>query len=388
MGLQDVADTFPSLPVQARYWAFMLICWYDLRDLPTDIEFDPDKLYLYVTTCGDFGVKSMPWTWTKWMNIFLRCCKEQGAELPQSAYLDDLTRICKTRDDCNREMDITGRELERWGLAEKKLKRQYAAQQVQALGAEFKTVPLPCVRLPTAKAEDMRRQSEQLRDSAKVSKGVLRSYVGFALHCLQMLPRWLRVHMGGVFALNRGFTDEQHHSARRRVTSGAREGFAFFAAYLRRCTGKWQRVYNRHHPRPTAPDLYTDAAGGRRAGGGYWSCDGQHTAWRYGRRTSRRMIAWLEMDAVRRAVGDLAAGWAGCQVRLFVDNRTAVGALRKGWSRSAQLQELLLDIGMMAAVHDFEWEVHWLPSKENVLADALSRGDHARFAQARASLYA
>jgi hypothetical protein len=50
-----------------------------------------------------------------------------------------------------------------------------------------------------------------------------------------------------------------------------------------------------------------------------------------------------------------------------------MGALRRGWSKSDPLQDLLEEISHMAAEYDFVLEPRWISSKENVLADALSR---------------
>ena len=85
IGVQDVEDAFPSLPIKEMFWPYMLVVWYNVHDT-TD-----NQLYLYLTVCGDFGVKSLPWIWTNFLRILLRCGEADGIRKPTSSYIDDLT---------------------------------------------------------------------------------------------------------------------------------------------------------------------------------------------------------------------------------------------------------------------------------------------------------
>ena len=82
---------------------------------------------------------------------------------------------------------------------------------------------------------------------------------------------------------------------------------------------------------------------------------------------------------MRVACTQLGGRWRGCIVPLMIDNRTACGALRRCWSGSEPLQDLLEQIQQIATVNDFVLEPHWICSADNVLADALSRFSMTRF---------
>jgi hypothetical protein len=382
LGVQDVADAFPSLPIKPCYWPFMLILWYDINSLPYD-----DNLYVYVTTCGDFGVSSMPWTWTKFMDIFLRCLEAEGVPRPVSAYLDDLTRISKKKKECDKEMDIVEKHLADIGLKEKRLKRQSASQSVSSvLGADLRTVPRIQKRLPKEKAKQLMADGEAMLAANKVTKRQVSSYVGFLLHCLQLLPDYLTVFAGGIFALKRGFRPQQHDNCRRRVTAWARHGLTAINHHLRMHAGRWTNIYNQHHPRPVAEEVRTDAAGGQRTGGGYCTAAGHWRLWGYSGAAARKHITWKELHAVLAVVRDHGHRWVGCRVPIRCDNSSVVGAVRKKWTRSAAMDGTLQELYQLAGRYDLDLEITWISTHDNGAADALSRGDVHRFRRCAAEL--
>ena len=59
LGVMDVEDAFPSLPINQKYYPYLYVVWYNTDpDATSD-----DSLYLYRTVCGDFGVRSLPYLW-------------------------------------------------------------------------------------------------------------------------------------------------------------------------------------------------------------------------------------------------------------------------------------------------------------------------------------
>ena len=63
----------------------------------------------------------------------------------------------------------------------------------------------------------------------------------------------------------------------------------------------------------------------------------------------------------------------GLRVIFFVDNTSALGALRKGSSRSADVHALVEEVWRLAGSNDISLFFKWVPSKLN-LADPPSRG--------------
>jgi hypothetical protein len=86
-----------------------------------------------------------------------------------------------------------------------------------------------------------------------------------------------------------------------------------------------------------------------------------------------------EIDAILIAFQLFSNAWQGHKAVLHTDSFTALWGLRKGYIKGAAnmpLGQLLL----LAAVRDIDLYPTWLSSKDNALADALSRLDLSRIA--------
>jgi hypothetical protein len=95
------------------------------------------------------------------------------------------------------------------------------------------------------------------------------------------------------------------------------------------------------------------------------------------RRHRLKHINYKEMHAVLHAFAEWGDNWKGQFVEVQCDNEAVVAGINKKSIRGSAigpLQHLLL----LAAVLDVEVRATWIPTKENALADALSRFDITR----------
>ena len=81
-----------------------------------------------------------------------------------------------------------------------------------------------------------------------------------------------------------------------------------------------------------------------------------------------------ELAAVLLGMARWASIWTDKRIHLFTDF-----ALRTGRTRCPTANSILRDILWLAAVHSMDSTVSYLPSKDNCIADALSRMDNAMF---------
>ena len=109
---------------------------------------------------------------------------------------------------------------------------------------------------------------------------------------------------------------------------------------------------------------------------------GAYNYWTYGSSTSRQPIDYLEGDAVLRAAQELGHSWHRKVVPVYIDNSAFERSLHKGRSKAPRLNIILRQLFVLSVKHECIFETHWLASKDNVLADALSRGDLSRFKSA------
>lgn len=68
---------------------------------------------------------------------------------------------------------------------------------------------------------------------------------------------------------------------------------------------------------------------------------------------------------------------AGKKILIHVDNRAVAHGIENGTIRGAAMTVLRRCL-LLAAEHDLELEAKWIATKENALADALSRFDSRR----------
>ena len=171
-----------------------------------------------------------------------------------------------------------------------------------------------------------------------------------------------------VFGLMKGLKLPWH---RRRLTKEARRDICAVIKILQSNHG---RGYFSYEHLPYADDIYTDASKERRfAGGGFVSMDGTYDWWEYGSSLKRRPIAYLEGDAVVRAVENLKDKLRGKRVRIFCDNQSFTFSLRKGRSKADALNSLVRSLFELSSELQCIFEPHWISTHCNVMADYLSR---------------
>ena len=65
-------------------------------------------------------------------------------------------------------------------------------------------------------------------------------------------------------------------------------------------------------------------------------------------------------------------------VACYIDNRAFGDSAKKGWSRAQRLGALMKKLFTLAIQYECIYEIHWVASAQNVLADALSRIDNEK----------
>ncbi len=90
-------------------------------------------------------------------------------------------------------------------------------------------------------------------------------------------------------------------------------------------------------------------------------------------------IGWKELFAVCAAVATWGARMRGRRILLQCDNEAVVTCIASGTTRSPPGMVLHRSLFYLCAMHSIEFRATHLPGVHNVLADALSRGDIARF---------
>lgn len=105
-----------------------------------------------------------------------------------------------------------------------------------------------------------------------------------------------------------------------------------------------------------------------------WPEDWQQRIGQHAQRQYRRIwICELELWAALFAVRKLAPRCARCRLHLRVDNLPVVGMINKLSTTSARCIPVLRELAWLLAVHDVELVTTHIGTKENLVADVLSR---------------
>jgi len=175
-------------------------------------------------------------------------------------------------------------------------------------------------------------------------------------------------------------TSRTHHI---RVSLEIRKDLSWWQMIL----PQWNGIRLLHHPRQILR-LWTDASG-QKGIRGYFLKPGEtlssiHTPAQLFRTTvpqwhKAKHINFNDMYTVLHALRTWTTQSRAGRIKLHCDNKAVVAALAKG-SFKGQAISPLRQIAMHIALHDIELHCVWIPTKENALADALSRWDTEKIA--------
>ena len=96
-------------------------------------------------------------------------------------------------------------------------------------------------------------------------------------------------------------------------------------------------------------------------------------------------INFKEMTTILQVMARWIEIFQGSHLHVFCDNFAVVHGLQKTFIRGEVIQPLR-KIAMLCAEHDIEAQVHWISTKQNSLADMLSRCQYAKIANKYPSL--
>ena len=236
------------------------------------------------------------------------------------------------------------------------------------LGFEFDSIQMQ-VRLPPNKKQRAIDAVDTLLSSPTVTHAMLETTLGFLSHCCQVVPLgrpFLRNLFSQVCRSN-----SRHHFLRIRLTRDSRNDLRWWRQFLM----SWSSISMIQLSR-ICFDVATDASGTKGIGGIH---NRLVFSERIPSRHKSKKIDWKEMLAVLHAFLLWHEAWKGGKVRLACDNSSVVDAINKRSIKGPAIIPLQR-IFLIAAVYDIEILPFWIPSRENIVADAASRHDYKKLA--------
>jgi len=335
---RDLKDAFRMIPLSPLdYWLF-LFEW---------------KGKLYVDIFLPFGLRTSPFIF----NLFsegLHWILEWLFDRPLVHYLDDFLLINDP------DPEFFGQISSYLGLFEKTGKRE-DGWVVNFLGIELDSDAMEA-RLPQDKRERALAGVQNLLVKGSVSHHSLEKLLGFLSFCSRVVPLG-RPFLRNLFNLLRKLS-QLHPQALRRLSAPARRDLQWWVAFLPHWSGI--RLIN---PMRKVIKVYTDASGAKGIGG--WFRQSAFTT-RLPRQYRSKHIDWKEAYALLFALAKWGSSWYGHTVIAMCDNSVIVSALNSKSVKGEAIHPLQL-IFLTAALNDIDLLSEWLSTKENWIADALSR---------------
>ena len=319
----------------------------------------------YVDMFLPFGLRTAP----RIFNLFaeaLHWIFEELVKWKVTHYLDDFLFVFPPGTDVrepSRQYDDVLATMGFSGAAEKNMD----GHVITHLGFEFDTLKME-VRLPAHKKLRAFQATQALIKANTVSVTLLEETLGFLSHCCQVVPLG-KPFLRNLFPLlHRSHNKSNQHI---RIPKLAKQDLRWWLKFL----AGWSAV-STIQPTRHNHDVATDASGLQGIGGIY---NRQLFAQRIPARHRSKHINYKEMFAILHAFILWHRCWTTGRVRIACDNTAVVDGITKRSIKGPAIRPLQT-ILLIAALFDIEILIFWIPSEENIVADAASRHNFRKLA--------
>ena len=371
MRVSDVESAFLMLPLHPSLWPFFMFRFF--------ADSDSSELSLFMHVAGDFGAAGMPGVFKIFfVDVVVQMARAcQIISLPMAIHVDDCGLIGPVQDEVDAEMC----RLHQWawevcGVAFKAAKDRAAAQLQFMLGFWWDSRTFTRT-LEERKLLDYMDVLAAMAVAPTVTLHELQSVAGKMQRAIMTFPPGAACLLVSAFTLMAGLKLPWH---KRRTNRRARDDFALVRRLLGANMGRG--FYSWSHF-PWAPEVHTDASSSRSyTGGGYVSQCGMYNFWKYGTRASKKPIDHLEGDTVVVAAREMGPSWRERVVPIKIDSMAFEKSGEAGRSRVDRLNDLVRELFFLQLYYCFIFYYQWIGTKENFLADALSRNNEKWFLEA------
>ena len=376
----DLSQAYRSVPLASMYWAKHSFQW---------------KGQQYFDTRLPFGNRAAPGVFHRFTRAIV--AKLQSLGHCVVGFIDDFWGVAPTKEEAQRRFDFTIELLSFIGFLVNEEKCNPPAQELDFLGIMLSTAGLHC----KAWIEDYKVQeltadinkllasaSSKLNPSRPISRKLLERVMGRLVFASQVVES-LTLYMRSGFACMHSSDLTPFRKRMLILSREAKADFSFILRLLHHHNGK--RVHL--HKRPIKRNYFaTDAS---TSGGMGAVLDERYFAMSWSElatlpqlpfypqskhNPSSHHINYLELFAIYWAMtlwGPLLAG-RSLTVVIRVDNQAAIGMVRKFWGPSNYIP-LLKELQILCLRYDICLQPEYIKSKDNFLADALSRLEYESF---------
>ena len=349
----DLKSAYRHVPIHPSSYRATGLSWTFKGDHHTTYLYD-NKL--------PFGAAKSPEIFHRLTQAVTRMIARRGFRTIL-AYLDDFLIFGDSKHECELAYSELILLLGELGFSINWEKAVAPTQRLTFLGIEIDTV-LRQLILPESKLCELRALLGETLTKRSITKRDLQSLVGklnFAARVIFGGRTFLRRIIDAMNKLSR----PHHHS---RLNFQLRADLSWWAEFLSVFYGKTFFVESE----PVASEEFsTDAC--PIGGGGFFRGDWFYINWEVDNPDlAKAHINLKETFTVLVVLEQWKHQLRDKWIVVRSDNRTTISALNKGTCHNPQIMQWLREIFWLSATHNFRVTAHYIPSKSNTVADAIS----------------
>lgn len=316
--------------------------------------------FVYEYTCLPFGLSTGPFIFTKVMKEAMKVLRMKG--LLSVIYLDDGIVFGNTFNECKRNIVQTCEHLRSLGFKISEKSDMNPSQRIEFLGLVFDSKQMT-VSLPDRKKVAIRELGTRLVKGERTTIQKVAEYVGTlvaaspGVNCGKLFTRDLEVDKQQALGLN-----GDNYKCVMKISLAAKEDIHTF-------------IKNLNEPNVIRNDVY-DTVMFSDSSLESWGChsEGQSIGNNWNIDEKGKHINVLELMAVENGLKYFFAERNQINILLRVDNTSAVSYINKyGGCRSAELHSIAKRIHLWCMVRTIRLTAAYISSKENIIADRISR---------------
>ncbi len=326
---------------------------------------------VYVDPMLPFGLRSAPKIFSAVADALNWYLQQSGIRFGRH-YLDDFIVIGRPRSaECHNAVALLDAVCRELGVPIAEHKRDGPTTCLTFLGIEIDTVAGE-LRLPPEKLQRLQALLESWGDRRVCSRKELESLVGLLNHACKVV-RPGRSFLRRMLDLLHGTNHHARGDSKLRLNTGFRADLAWWREFTQEWNGTSFISTPAHYP---AAEITSDASGS-------WGCGAWYgESWfqiQWDSRSQDLPIACKELIPIVVACATWGKAWRGSRVICHCDNQVVVACLRSRTSKHAGLMHLLRCLVFIEAHFDCHLCPTYISTKDNHLADYLSRNNLSSF---------
>lgn len=347
MAKVDLQDAYHLVPMGTRSRKYLRFIWNEKR-------------YEYV--CLPFGLSTAPRVFTKLMKVVMQHLRKQN--FISVYYLDDLLLFGNTVNECRDNVKATVCLLEGLGFIISSKSELEPKTRIEYLGLEFCSLSLT-VSLPQRKKEKILQLCKTLLIAKLCTIQKLAEFIG------SLVSACPGVKNGQLYTRH---LEKEKMKALKASSFDYSKILTLSDKAINEITWWSLNISNNNPIKSFQTDMiiFSDAS----LYGWGASMNNLHAKGKWNDTQKMLHINCLELIAVGNALKAFCSDHKNCSILLRVDNKTAISYINKlGGCRSEHLHEIAKGIIEWCNERNLFISATYIKSKDNVVADSLSRGE-------------